>query len=160
MPEPRRHAVAQRLSVAQHSAQEDRIGFLRARHHQVRLQLLVGFLGTLSPLLAARWQADQRVELALQIGRRRVTDQTVVGLDIARPQGIEQVLVLVQAETLIPGRAVCGAVIQTCQFAHQIIEGTQLFVAIARLLQCRQRGLHVGDLHPVADKRQQQSRPP
>ncbi|KPX23790.1 hypothetical protein ALO72_200031 [Pseudomonas syringae pv. delphinii] len=160
LPEPRRYTSAHRLGLGQGVGQEGRISFLRARHHQVRLQLLIGLLSPLGRLFTAWGQADQSVELALQIGRRRVTYPAVVDFNIAWPQRIEQGLILAEAETLIPGHKMFGAVIQTRQFAHQIIESTQLRIAIARLLQRRQRGLHLGNLRTVADERQQQPRAP
>ncbi|MNP01259.1 hypothetical protein D3C76_930640 [compost metagenome] len=69
-------------------------------------------------------------------------------------------IVLVQAEALVPGRAVGGAVIQAPELAHQFVERLQLRVAWGRLLQRGQRGLHVGNLHAVADEGQEQAGAP
>ncbi|MNV35141.1 hypothetical protein D3C71_1265770 [compost metagenome] len=53
-----------------------------------------------------------------------------------------------------------GAVIQAVQLAGQFVESTQLRVTGGGLLQGRQRGLHMVDLHAVAEERQQHAGAP
>ncbi|VVN49194.1 hypothetical protein PS639_06258 [Pseudomonas fluorescens] len=109
---------------------------------------------------AAWGQFDQGVEFGLQVGRGRVAHQALVGFDIDRLYFFQQVLVLVQAEALVPGCAVFGAVIQARQFAHQVVQGQQLGVALAGLFEGCQRALHLGDVHAVSGEGQQQAGAP
>ncbi|VVN74350.1 hypothetical protein PS685_05217 [Pseudomonas fluorescens] len=140
--------------------QERRVGFFRVRQHQVGLELVVGVPGPFGALWAARGQLDQGGEFGLQVGDGRVAQQALVGFDIDRLDFFQQVLVLVQAEALVPGRAVFGAVIQARQFAHQVVEGQQLGVALPGLLERCQRALHLGDLHALGGEGQQHAGAP
>ncbi|MND87738.1 hypothetical protein D3C80_797460 [compost metagenome] len=149
-----------RRGVLQGCAQEGRVGLFRLRHHQVGLQLFVGAGGPFGPFGAVRRQLDQDAELRLQVGRHRVAQQAVIGLGVAWPEEVEQGLVLIEAEALVPGRPLGSAVIQAPQFAHQIIECQQLCIARLRLLQGNQHSFNVGDLRAVADERQQQAGAP
>ncbi|MNG00190.1 hypothetical protein D3C84_831180 [compost metagenome] len=87
LPEARRNSVSQRLHCSEGLRQERRVGFFRARQHQVGLELGVGHTGTLATFGAIRRELDQRVELLLQSGRDRIAHQAIVGLDVTRPQG-------------------------------------------------------------------------
>ena len=66
--------------------------------------------------------------MLLQAGHGRVAQQALVGLDVSGPEQLQEFCVLVQAEALVPGRAVGGAVIQAAEFADQLVEGEELFV--------------------------------
>ncbi|MCY1408442.1 hypothetical protein D9M71_237620 [compost metagenome] len=134
LPESWRVPGALRFGVGQGLGEERRVGFFRPRQHQVSLELRVGRRRPPGALGAVRRQLDQRLEVGLEGGRRRVAQQALIGLDVTRPQRGQQRLVLVQAETLIPRGAVGGAVIQTREFAHQFVQRLQLRVARDRLL--------------------------
>ena len=157
LPQAGGDARTQRFGVIEGFSEEFGVGFFRMRQHQVGLELAVGDPGLAGALGTVRRKLDQRHELALQVSRSRIAHQAVVGVDIARPQGVEQGLVLVQAETLVPGRTVFGAVVQPTEFAGQLVQGLELFVALSGVLQRSQRGLHVADQGPVAGVGQQQA---
>ncbi|VVP32635.1 hypothetical protein PS838_04426 [Pseudomonas fluorescens] len=160
MPETRRYSGAGRFGFLQDLGQEGRVGFFRVRQHQVGLELVVGLPGAVRAFGTAGGQLDQGGEFGFQVGDGRVAQQALVGFDIDRLDFFQQVLVLVQAETLVPGGAVFGAVIQARQFTHQVVEGQQLGVARLRLLQGDQRRLHLGDLHALGGEGQQHAGAP
>ncbi|MNI42192.1 hypothetical protein D3C73_964720 [compost metagenome] len=160
LPQARRQSRPVRIGVAKDLGQEGRVDFFRACQHQVGLELRVGHTGTLAALGAVRRQFDQRVEARLQMGHRRIAQQALIGLDVTRPQRGQQRIVLTQPKALIPRRAVLGAVIQARQFADQFVEREELLISALRLFEGGQYGLHLRDLHAVADERQQQTGAP
>ncbi|MNP26881.1 hypothetical protein D3C76_1197600 [compost metagenome] len=129
VPQPRRNLVGARFERAHHFDQKGHVGFFRPRQHQVGLELIVGLGRALEAFGTVGGQLDQGSELLLQAGHGRVAQQALVGLDVGGPEQLQEFCVLVQAEALVPGRAVGGAVIQAAEFAGQFVEGEELFVA-------------------------------
>ncbi|MNO90584.1 hypothetical protein D3C76_821080 [compost metagenome] len=85
VPQPWRDPGAARLERAQDLDQKGRVGFFRARQHQVGFEVFVGLRCALEAFGAVGGELDQGGESLLQAGHGRVAQQALVGLDVGGP---------------------------------------------------------------------------
>ena len=112
LPDAVRHAGTLRPLAHQRSRKPRSIHSLRAGQHQVQFQLVVSGLRHLLTQRAVRRQLYEGGELLFQMTRRRIAQQRLRPLSVARKQRRQQVIVLTEASAGIPRRAVLRAVFQ------------------------------------------------